>query len=380
MISQKWMFEPRKLTLCSLATVCILSIVLWFFSATPRARLNMMQVVTITVGAILALRFGRFAPEKAISDDQTSPSALLSWFGIGLGVIVWTTMVTCYFVSDDFGFLYYWRGPLLTQMKFMFQPGDGEPRFYRPLTLMSYVLDYSVWKLTPAGYHVTNLLLHVAAIGGFFMLLRQLGLTQQAAGITAGVFASMPIQVESVAWMSGRFDVLSGTMSLWAAACYAFWRTKHSQFTYSLALMFFALAALSKETGFVLPLLLVAIELIVFRTWPGLRIAWFFGLGAAIFLCRFIALGGVGGYRNVSPWEISLKRLEGLFIRVPSQLLIGLNWTQPAGILVIVLASVLATFLLFLAVTVQPDVKLASMLLFGAAWMILSTIPGSFLS
>src|SRR5207237_2104387 len=209
-------------------------------------------------------------------------------------------------------------------------------------------------------YHTTNLLLHLLAVGGLYALLRQLRIDGRSAAITCGIFASMPIQVESVAWMSGRFDVLSTALSLWAAACYVWCRNKNTVGSYGLALLLYLLSIFAKETGFVLPLLLIGIEMIMFRTRPGWKMAGYFVLGAVMFAYRFHALGGRGGYRSgdvSSALEITPKTFEGLLIRSPSQMLTGFNWTQPGSLPVFLAASLLSSLLLFVAIFAEADIS-----------------------
>jgi tetratricopeptide (TPR) repeat protein len=94
---------------------------------------------------------------------------------------------------------------------------------YVPLSWMTLGLDYVVWGMNPAGYHLTNLLLHCAnAVVVYFLARRVLRLPNVAApgsdGVTVAIlaafaallFAVHPLRVESVAWITERRDVLSG--------------------------------------------------------------------------------------------------------------------------------------------------------------------------
>jgi hypothetical protein len=79
-----------------------------------------------------------------------------------------------------------------------------------PLTALSYQVDYALYGPEPAGYHVTNLLLHTAsAVLLFFAFARMTGAVWRS-GFVAAVFAIHPSHVESVAWVSERKDVLYG--------------------------------------------------------------------------------------------------------------------------------------------------------------------------
>lgn len=86
----------------------------------------------------------------------------------------------------------------------------NESVYYRPILLVSYILDYQLWKLSPFGYHASNILLHLAATLALFALLKRLLRNELGALGGALLFALHPIQTESVAWVAGRNDVLLG--------------------------------------------------------------------------------------------------------------------------------------------------------------------------
>jgi len=101
--------------------------------------------------------------------------------------------------------------------------------FYSPLTRLSHVLDYQIWGKNPVGHHATNVVVHAlnaALVFGFLWTL--LGATSLTTGERLSVaswvtvvFAIHPLQVESVAWLSCRTQLLCTTFgigSIWAYA------------------------------------------------------------------------------------------------------------------------------------------------------------------
>ncbi len=93
---------------------------------------------------------------------------------------------------------------------------DNVHSFYRPLVGLSYALDWVRSNGEPAAFHVTNVLLHLLVVALVFALARQLGASGRAAAAAAGAFGLLPRLTESVAWISGRTDVLAACFALLA--------------------------------------------------------------------------------------------------------------------------------------------------------------------
>jgi tetratricopeptide (TPR) repeat protein len=93
----------------------------------------------------------------------------------------------------------------------------ASPRFYRPLTALSYALEVRLFGLEPFHFHLTNLLAHLACCALVFQLARRAGSGPRAAALAAAAFGVLPRLGESVAWVSGRTDLLAGigALSAW---------------------------------------------------------------------------------------------------------------------------------------------------------------------
>lgn len=152
-----------------------------------------------------------------------------------------------------------------------FMYGEGHA-FYRPLVNFSFALDWQAWGGAPAGFHVTNLLLHLAVCALVFSLAVSRGANVWSAGACTALFGVMPRLTESVTWIAGRTDVLAALFVLLALQLSPPGGARGwGRSLAVLGLLFLGL--LSKEVALVGALVLVAEALLRVRarqsTWRG---------------------------------------------------------------------------------------------------------------
>ncbi len=136
--------------------------------------------------------------------------------------------------------------------KIWFSPGAiGEEGHYWPLVYTTFWLEHKLWGYAPAGYHVVNVLLHLANTLLLWHLLRRLAVP--GAWMVAAVFAVHPLHVESVAWVIERKDVLSGLFYLAAVLMWLRFVEQPNSRRYAWSLALYAAAMLSKSIAITLP-------------------------------------------------------------------------------------------------------------------------------
>lgn len=134
------------------------------------------------------------------------------------------------------------------------------PSQYFPLVYTTFRIEHALWGLNPAGYHWANILLHTANALLLWRLLTRLRVP--GAWLAAALFALHPVQVESVAWITERKNVLMGfffLLSLRAWVEFIGNATKRKWMFYALALVCYALALFSKTTACTLPAALLLV-------------------------------------------------------------------------------------------------------------------------
>ena len=128
------------------------------------------------------------------------------------------------------------------------------PSQYFPFTYSTFRIEHALWGLDTTGYHWVNLLLHVGNALLVWAVLARLKVP--GSWLAAAIFALHPVQVESVAWITERKNVLMGfffLLTLLAWIAFVDKRSRRPWMFYCLALISYALALSAKATACTLP-------------------------------------------------------------------------------------------------------------------------------
>ncbi|HEU5396803.1 MAG TPA: tetratricopeptide repeat protein, partial [Verrucomicrobiae bacterium] len=134
---------------------------------------------------------------------------------------------------------------------------------WHPVTWLSLMFDADLFGNTPAGPHLTNVLLHTANVVLLLILLFQLTRRRWPAAVVAALFAVHPLHVESVAWVAERKDVLSTFFGLLALIGYGRYATatgKSRRGFYAAALALFACGLMAKPLVVTLPFVMLLLD------------------------------------------------------------------------------------------------------------------------
>ncbi|MCC7341039.1 MAG: tetratricopeptide repeat protein [Bryobacterales bacterium] len=140
--------------------------------------------------------------------------------------------------------------------------------YWQPLTWISHMLDVSLFGLDAGAQHLQNIAWHVASALVLFSLARRFQAPVWWALVGTLFWALHPLRVESVAWIAGRKDVLSGFFFLMCLWLYTNYASAPSASRYIAMLGAAALGYLSKPTMVTLPFVLL-----LFDWWP-LQRSW----------------------------------------------------------------------------------------------------------
>ena len=181
---------------------------------------------------------------------------------------------------------------------------------YHPLTVLSLALDYRFGGLDPAGYHRTNVAIHVLATLAVFWLVLLLTGSREIAVFVALFHGVHPMHVESVAWVTERKDLLYGLFYFLACATYVIWirGERRKPLAYAMTVLFFVLSLLSKGMAVTLPLALLAVDFLLRRKWSwgaqAAEKAPFFTLALGFGILAIVAQRSEGAVQEIARFPI----------------------------------------------------------------------------
>jgi hypothetical protein len=158
-------------------------------------------------------------------------------------------------------------GITLDSIKWAFTTGHAAN--WHPLTWLSHMLDCQLFGTNPGWHHLTNLLLHIANTLLLFAVLKRMTGALWRSAFVAALFALHPLNVESVAWVAERKNVLSGFFWMLTVAAYIRYAERPGIGSYLLVVLVFSLALMAKPIVVTLPFVLLLLDY-----WPFGRFQW----------------------------------------------------------------------------------------------------------
>jgi hypothetical protein len=140
---------------------------------------------------------------------------------------------------------------------------------WHPLTWLSHALDCQLFGLDPSGHHDVNLLLHALNVVVLFWVLQAATGYPGRSAMVAALFALHPINVESVAWIAERKNVLSMLFFLLGLGAYRWYALRPRPHRYVVVALLFALGLLSKPQVITFPFVLL-----LWDYWPLQRMSF----------------------------------------------------------------------------------------------------------
>ena len=220
----------------------------------------------------------RKKPDRQVAASGGSLSSLFSarqnlWLGLLLAVVtlaVYFPVTTHPFVDYDDGFYvisndHIKHGLDLETVRWAFTTFDAAN--WHPLTWLSHVIDWQFYGSDPGGHHITNLLLHLLNVVLLFWVLVKATGSSGRSFMVAALFALHPLNVETVAWVAERKNLLSMLFFLLALEAYRRYVEEPGTARYVAIAVCFVLGLMAKPQVITLPFVLL-----LWDYWPLQRL------------------------------------------------------------------------------------------------------------
>jgi tetratricopeptide (TPR) repeat protein len=228
--------------------------------------------------------------------SEQSVETRFRWQTVGLYTVVLLVLLIVGFAifvrTATYGYLPWDDAENITQNPWVNGGGRGLAKIwthaydglYIPLVYTSWWLEKTL-GLGPRASHIANIVLHVLTAWSVFLLALQLlapvlseRLKSVAASAAALLFLLHPLQVEAVAWATGRKDLLAGLFAVFTALCYLHWSHGGKRVVLAASYVFFLFALLSKPSVAPLPFALMVLDWSSRRKLAGVRVVALVGL------------------------------------------------------------------------------------------------------
>jgi len=215
-------------------------------------------------------------PESSARRALGVPDATLK---IGMCILLAAFTMIVYWQAGRFEFLWFDDGLYVSdnsQVKsglssssvaWSFSFDDKEKTYWHPLTWLSHMLDVEMYGLHAGPHHLTNVALHLVNTLLLFLVLTRLTDAPWRSGLVAAFFAVHPINVESVAWVAARKNLLSTTFWMLTTWVYIYYAKHPGMARYLTLTLVFLLGLLAKPMLVTLPFTLLLLDF-----WPLKRL------------------------------------------------------------------------------------------------------------
>jgi tetratricopeptide (TPR) repeat protein len=207
---------------------------------------------------------------KPAPQQQRSLRIELLWLlpALVLGFLIYTNALHGDFVYDDQRQIVrntliqdgsqFWRA--MISDVWAFKGGDrAVSNYWRPSFVVWMILNFRCFGLDTFGWHLANILLHLAVVALAFVLLRRLNVSRPVAGAIALIFAVHPAHSESVAWISGAPDLILCVAMLGSIWFVILLGEEKTPLRWALSLALYVVALGAKEVAVLYPLIVVAL-------------------------------------------------------------------------------------------------------------------------
>ncbi len=223
---------------------------------------NLWILLGIGTGGLLLFK-KKTVPYWQILKKVFTSNIFISIYLFVLILTVYLGSINNFFVADDFTLLR--EGASSSTGDFVKYFTDSQNNIYAPIAKIIVFLLYTLFSFQPQGYHVFILFLHFAATLGVFFLAQKLLKKRLLAFLSALVFLVYPVSGTFIFWFSTISVTLATIFCIYALISFIKFKESKSRTAYIFTFIFAVFAFLSHELSLILPFLLIACDLFLFK-------------------------------------------------------------------------------------------------------------------
>jgi hypothetical protein len=254
--------------------------------------------------------------------------------------------------------------------------------YYRPITLLSFVVDSAIGHNSLSLYHLSNFIIHLLTSLLLFLILKNLRYSLAISSIASLFFALDPIHINTVGWIAGRGDLLAALFTLLALYFLQNFIEHNNPLQLLIVLVFVFLAFLSKEASLLIPFLFAAFLFVEQKEFDFNR------KSMGLFILIIISLGSYYILRGLLLSEVHIDKFSfttyySNFLVLPETIS---KFFIPIGIKALPRIELFTSVsgLVILLILVSLPIKLRninkSRYYWGMIWFIILMLPGMVIS
>ncbi len=182
---------------------------------------------------------------------------------------------------------------------------------YRPLQIVTYLIDRALWGKGVFGYHLTSAFLHILVSLLIYWLITILFKDNTLAALTACLFTVHPVHVEAVSYISGRADILAALFMLLSLILYIKGSDTKNPWPYLASVLSYAAAILSRENSLIFPILILLYHYSFKIRFPWKKLVPYVGVITLYAIARIWVLNTS---MSAIPSTTCLERIPGFLI------------------------------------------------------------------
>jgi protein O-mannosyl-transferase len=251
--------------------------------------------------------------------------------------------------------------------------------YYRPIVTISLIFDAQVSSAAPWMYHISNLIIHLAAGCSAYYLFLKLQIPKPSAILGSIIFILHPLATQTVAWIPGRNDSLVALFIILSFIFFINSLSPRKHCSYFLHILFFYIALFTKESALIFPVILLLYYVIVtpnsLLSTKAVKyiIGWIPGIILWYYL-RSLALANIKLSSEVFSLQQTITNLPAL-IEIVGKLVFPFNLSvyatiTPISIMLGITAIAGATTFFILR-----KKEISRLMIFSLIWIVLFNLP-----